>query len=112
MSKVQALRWTARVIGLVVLAFFAFGVVVGSQAMSSEPVCAIWGIVGLAILGYLVCWSREAVGGAMMLASGIGLAALSVAYPRLGSPLWMGAPFVVIGASFLVSRWMERRRQA
>ena len=111
-KRLQALRWTARIIGSLALAFFAFGAIVGSQAMdSSDQARTLFGLVGLAILGYSIAWFREGVGGAIVVASGVGLAGLAVKFPALGSPLMIGIPLFVIGALFLGCWWMARRQE-
>lgn len=112
MKSLQALRWTARITGPLVLACFAFGAIVGSQAMdSSVSARTLFGIVCLAIMGYAIAWFREGVGGAIVVASGIGLAGMAVEIPRLGPPLLIGVPFFVIGALFVVCSRMTRRRE-
>ena len=106
----QVLRWLARIIGPLVLAYFAFAVVVGSQAMdsSSQAILSLCA-VGLAFLGYIIAWSREGVGGAMMVAGGIGLAVF-LGEEDLLFYLFAGGPFVVVGTSFLVCWWIAKRQ--
>lgn len=110
----QALRWTARITGPLVLAYFAFAVLVGSQAMDGlSPACLSFSAVGLAILGYMIAWFWEGVGGAMMVAAGVGLAVvLGDQQPFLPAStyLFTGGPFLIAGTLFLVCWWMERRQ--
>ena len=111
----QVLRWTARIIGPLVLAYFAFAVLVGSQAMTSSSQANLsLSVVGLAILGYLIAWSWEGVGGAMMVVAGVGLAVLLGDQPPsqpASTYLFIGGPFFVGGTLFLVCWWMAKRQE-
>ncbi len=102
-------RRKARVLGLIAVVFNSLFALVASQAMPSGSVVVIvFGSLGLAVLGYVIAWVAEGVGGAMMIIGAIGLGSLVLGQPD-GDPVsalvwagplgWAGYLFVRCWAS-------------
>jgi hypothetical protein len=114
------IRWLARGIGSVAAAWWLFiGImeVVWPHTPEASPEASLEGallagLMGVAILGTLVAWWREGIGGSILVAGGVALcifAYVSAGHNKGFAVLVSGAPFLVAGALFLAS-WQRSRR--
>ncbi len=106
-------RRKARVLGLIAVVFNSLFALVASQAMPSGSVVVIvFGSLGLAVLGYVIAWVAEGVGGAMMIVGAMGLAIFVLGQPEsgggLGSALFWAGPFGLAGALFVICSAREK----
>ncbi len=106
-------RTPARILGLIAAVFYSLIALVASQAMPSGSVVVIvFGSLGLAVLGYVIAWVAEGVGGAMMIVGAIGLAVCVLGQPEKGgdpvSALFWAGPFGLAGYLFVRSSASEK----
>ena len=99
------MRMAARILGLLATVFSSLLALTASQAMSGPIGVIVFGSVGLAVLGYVIAWVAERIGGAMMIVGAIGLAALVVGQPENGGDpvsalVWAG-PLGLAGYLFV-----------
>jgi len=117
-------RWAARIIGLVVIAFFSL-ILIGETITSIQAegfefdVESLLVIVPLviALAGYIISWWREQVGGLLLILVSIAFGIL----PSISAqPAWsmlealqgwliLGLPFLVVGVLFLTSSWLSKK---
>ncbi len=75
-------------------------------------VAIAFSFVGLAVLGYVIAWVAEGVGGAMMIVGAIGLAVFVLGQPEKGgdpvSALFWAGPFGWAGYLFVRSSASEK----
>ncbi len=107
------MRTTARILGLIAAVFCSLFALVASQAApSGSDVVIVFGSVGLAVLGYVIAWVAEGVGGAMMIVGAMGLAGFVLGQPEsgggLGSALFWAGPFGLAGALFVICSASEK----
>jgi len=103
-----AVHWTARVLSVIVVLFFGFMIVahfVGSEEL--PPRAATLVAIGVILIGLMVAWRWEAVGGVLVLGGYCFSALLNGQVLRA----WPYALCLIAGLLFLVS-WFMRRRPA
>ena len=72
------------------------------------------GLLIITVLGVLIAWTREGVGGTLLVVGAIALSASSYViaeHDKVWNMLFMGGPFLVAGVLFLAYwRWSEGRQ--
>ena len=112
-----SVRWAARLVGLLAIGLFiAFALMSGpgvfaNLSLTSPQGIPLLAVVGVAILGALLAWRWELVGGAMAL----GGALLTMVLVCAGSgadmflcALFFSLPLLVAGALYLGCCWRKR----
>ena len=111
-----SIRSVARVLALGAALFYTLFALVASQAAPSGGAVAIVFIfVGLGALGAVIGWRWEGVGGAMMMAGGMGLwFAVPALDPNAGvfSAFSWAVPFFVAGTLFVICWYRTRGQEA
>ncbi len=109
------LRWIARVLGALVVAFCAL-VGIGNATGGDDPwtwmSTVLVVLIAAAVLSIALSWWQEGLGGLLVVACGVALgifAAITAAHSPGLAMLMAGGPLVVVGALFLGSRWLARR---
>ena len=120
----KRIRWTARIIGLVTIAFFLI-FLIGETVMSIQAEGLKFDVESLfivvptviALAGYIVSWWREQVGGSLLILVSIAFGIL----PSINAqPSWsvlqtlqgwlmLGSPFLITGVLFPISSWLSRK---
>jgi hypothetical protein len=113
-------RWSARVIGSLASVYWTLVLIASGLAeltSNAEPPApegaVLSGLVVASVLGVLLAWRRERVGGPLALVGGVALSAFAYATAGHNKPfaiLVSGAPFLVAGALFVISGWGLSRR--
>ena len=108
------MRASARTLGTVAAAFWAFGLlmgaVTGGAPLDAES-AVMAGLVVASVLGVVLAWRREALGGAIVLVCGIAhtiFACLVASRNQLLAIGVAGLPFFVAGLLFLGVWWRTR----
>jgi len=103
------MRWTARGISSLVGAFFllfVLGEVIWGRTPWSLEGAVLAGLVIVAVLGALIAWRWEGVGGTVLVIGAIALgifACVTARFNKIGAMLIMGGPFLAAGILFLLS---------
>jgi hypothetical protein len=108
-SFVAILRWTARVIGaLIVLLIAALAVGEGVPNPLHQPTVVNFSFVALLVMlaGQVTAWWREGMGGALVLG---GMAAFAVANHGVKINV-IFAPMLLTGVLYLFCGWSARRK--
>ena len=120
----KRIRWAARIIGLLIIAFFLM-FLIGETVMSTQAEGLKFDVESLfivvpaviALAGYIVSWWREQVGGSLLILVSIAFGIL----PSISAqPSWsvlqalqgwlmLGSPFLITGVLFLISSWLSRK---
>jgi len=108
-------RWIARGIGSLIVALWLFvGVASGISESGPQTLedTIMTGLVITSVLGVLIAWWREGIGGTMLVICAV--AHSTFAYIVAGhnkglAVLISGGPFLLIGILFLASQWRSRR---
>ena len=114
------MRWTARIIGLVMAGFFfviLIGEAVGEFLEEGREAIETAGIllgvlVGLALLGTIVSWWRERLASVLLAVSSIGLGIHVAVYAGRNHFLaWLmiGLPYLVASILLLISSRLSRQ---
>ena len=104
------LRWIGRGLGALATAWWllmGIGEIVSPHAPMSLEGVVLAVLMGVAMLGFLIAWWREGIGGGILIGSGITLAIF--AYITAGRNRGMAAgvasgPFLLAGVLFLILR--------
>jgi len=122
---VKGIRWAARIIGLVVTAFFLM-MIVGDAVISIQEegfkfdvgvfLFVIMPVV-IALGGFITSWWRERIGGYLLILTYLLMGFSTSVYGFcIGegfhfrtSFLIIGSPFLVAGVLFLIASWLSRR---
>jgi len=110
------MRWIARGIGSLVGGLF---LLIGIASAIFDP--TPWSLEGamlaglgvFAVLGILIAWWREGIGGTVVLIGAIALgtfAYVTAGHNKVWAMLITGGPLLVAGLLFLASWWRSRRR--
>jgi len=111
-SYINGIRWFARILGILVgLILFLFGILSRIMYPSywlerGETYLVVYLYLGLEILllaSFIIAWSREAIGGVMIL----GFYALCIALGLFEGELIWGPP--IVGLLHLFCWWQSRR---
>ena len=120
-QRTQGIRWAARIIGLVITAFFLV-FLIGETIMSIQAegfkfdVGSLFLIVPvIALAGYIVSWWREQLGGSLLILASIAFGIFPSM--RAGWSMrellqgWLmpGSLFCIAGVLFLISWWLSRK---
>jgi hypothetical protein len=115
------MKWTARVIGLVMAGFFLvflIGEAVGEYLDQGREAIETAGILlgvllGLALLGTLLSWWRERLASILLAIASIGLGihiALYAGRNHFLAWLMIGLPYLVASILFLISSQLTRQK--
>jgi len=111
------IHWAARGIGSLVAALWLF---VGVVSAMYETGPRSWedtvmaGLMITSVLGVLIAWWREGIGGTIVVICGVAhstFAYVVAGHNRLLAVLVSGGPFLLIGILFLTSWWRTTRRR-
>ena len=109
-------RWIARGIGSLVGGLF---LLIGIASAIFDPTpwslegAMLAGLVIFAVLGILIAWWREGIGGTVVLIGAIALgtfAYVTAGHNKVWAMLITGGPLLVTGILFLASWWRSTRR--
>jgi hypothetical protein len=110
------MRWIARGIGSLVVAFWLFmGIaydIVESRPWTLEDMIMA-GLVTTSALGVLIAWWREGIGGIILVicaAAHSTFAYVVAGHNKALAMLISGGPFLLIGSLFLAVWWRSRKR--
>jgi hypothetical protein len=110
-------RWAARIAGTLMVLLFVF-MFVGEAAMASEPFPGLTTVEALEmaavvvmLVGTLLAWRWETLGGAMTLAGGIFFIIVESLQENRLRPVWFAAVFAVVGAIFIACRLADNARR-
>jgi len=108
------IRWTARVIGTLIVAFW---VLMGLGYAFSDTEEWTWESAVITVLiitsavGLIIAWWREGIGGTILVVTGVAFgvfAYITAGHNKAFAVLVSGLPFFVIGLMFLVS-WQRAK---
>ncbi len=109
------MRWIARGIGSLVVAFWLF-MGIGYGIVESGPWTLedtiMTGLVITSVLGVLIAWWREGIGGIILVVCAVAhstFAYIVAGHNKGFAMLISGGPFLLIGILFLASGWRSRR---
>ena len=107
----RIVRWTARIIGTLLLVLFLVGFVASFVAEGATPLgqlttaeILMFGATFMMLVGVALAWRWEFVGGALAIAGGIGFTVVDSV--RSGFRIvWFPAVFVVVGVLYVLHAW-------
>lgn len=108
--------WAARIIGLAAALMWTFTLTAsaideGVEGIQGEG-AVLAGLILIAVVGVVVAFFNEQVGGSAALIAGIALsvfAAVTAGRNHWLAVLVSGVPFAVSGALFLIGVWVQRK---
>ena len=108
----QTFRWTARVIGILLIMFCLF-FFIGSRVDSQNPLEAYnvltFAVLGIGLIGLFLAWWKEVQGGILSLLGFVVFNLLAVFSPVEGSSYGFFLLFPLIpSALHLLAWWLER----
>lgn len=106
----KIVRWIARVIGSLAIAFFLF-MCIGELMFNSEPWTLEGGIVGgfaiVLMTGVLIAWWKEGIGGIILITGAIAFA-IFIYFTAGRNKIWasvlISSPFLISGVLFFITR--------
>ena len=107
----KQIRWTARIIGSLIVAFWLF-MSIGYAIVESEETWT-WESSVMAILvftstiGFIIAWKRELIGGMILLICAVAhstFAFFAAGHNRAFAMLISGGPYLLVGGLFLLSQ--------
>lgn len=111
----SVLRWFARGIGLIANLFFlliGIGEALSPTAPFSVEIVPVIILIGTCVIGYILSWWREGIGGALIFVAGLILGSyvfFAAGRNKLLVASIYGSPYLVVGVSFWVY-WLRSRR--
>lgn len=112
------MHWVARGIGTLAAVFWplallasAIGEMIGGEFERSLEGAMLAALVIVAVVGVIIAWRREVIGGAIAVIAGVALCIFAYVTAGFNQGFAMavsGGPFLLAGALFLASGWRSR----
>lgn len=107
MKRHAILNWTARISGLIVIAFFVvFFIAEGSPGLLEQKTNELLGFLLFALpvlVGFILAWRKPVSGGWLIIAGTVLLVGYLVYYDDTGTAILYGLPLVLVGLCFLAA---------
>ena len=110
----KRIRWAARVIGIIVGAFWVISLIASSIAEFGTPVpiegFILAGLITINVAGVIIAWWKEKIGGIIIVAA-VSLCTFSyitAGHNEILAMLFSGFPFLISGILFLISWWRSK----
>ncbi len=112
----KRIRWAARVIGIIVGAFWVISLIASSIAEFGTPVLIegyiLAGLVTINVTGVIIAWWKEKIGGIIIVAAAAALCTFSyieAGHNKILAMLFSGFPFLISGILFLIIWWRSKK---
>ena len=108
--------WAARVIGIIIGAFWVISLIASSIAEFGTPVqiegFILAGLITINVAGVITAWWKEKIGGIIIVAAAVSLCTFSyieAGHNKILALLISGFPFLISGILFLISWWRSKK---
>ena len=112
----KRIRWAARVIGIIIGAFWTISLIASSIAEFGTPVpiegFILAGLITINVAGVIIAWWKEKIGGIIIVAAAVSLCTFSyieAGHNKILAMLFSGFPFLISGILFLISWWRSKK---
>ena len=118
----KVIHWTARILGSISGAFWVFAltlstIIESKLGVKPTPEAKLEGtilgcLVAIVVIGVIIAWFREGIGGIITVISAIALSIfsyISAGHNKIFAMLTSGIPFLIAGILFLISWWGMRK---
>ena len=112
----KRIRWAARVIGIIIGAFWIMSLIASSIAEFGTPVpiegFILAGLITINMAGVIIAWWKEKIGGIIIVTAAAALCTFSyieAGHNKILAMLFSGFPFLISGILFLISWWRSKK---